>query len=134
MRGVGEALEPLPGAPRVFLALARLGGGLSTAEVFRAWDRMPAFPPNRAEAARDALVRGDFEALRALAANALFAPAAALMPEIARGIDQLYAAGALYAQMTGSGSAVYGAFQSPDEAARAARLLGKGAIVTETLR
>lgn len=133
VRGIGEIVEKLPAGPSVHLALARLGDGLSTADVFRAWDKTPVFPHMDPAGALEALRSGDFYRLRAAARNALTAPAASLLPEILEKIQQLYVFGALYAQMSGSGSTVYGVFTGPDEARRAAEMLGKNAIVTETL-
>jgi 4-diphosphocytidyl-2-C-methyl-D-erythritol kinase len=83
--------------------------------------------------AAEALRSGDYDRLRDAARNALTEPATSLLPEIPEKIQQLYAFGALYAQMSGSGSAVYGVFSSAHEARRAAEMLGKSAIVTETL-
>ena len=67
------------------------------------------------------------------AQNALIAPAVKLCPEITEKIQQLYGLGAAYAQMSGSGSTVYGVHPSEGEARNAAGMLGKNAIVTETL-
>jgi 4-diphosphocytidyl-2-C-methyl-D-erythritol kinase len=133
VRGIGECVERLSGGPRVHLALIRLGDGLSTADVFRAWDETPVFPPMNPTQAAEAIRSGDYDRLRGAARNALTAPAASLLPRIPEKIQQLYAFGALYAQMSGSGSAVYGVFSSVHEARRAAEMLGKSAIVTETL-
>jgi 4-diphosphocytidyl-2-C-methyl-D-erythritol kinase len=133
VRGIGESVEKLPGGPRAHLALMRLGDGLSTADVFRAWDETPVFPPMDPVQAAEAIRSGDYDILRAAARNALTAPAATLLPEIPEKIQQMYALGALYAQMSGSGSTVYGVFPSAAEARRAAETLGKSAIVTETL-
>jgi len=131
--GIGEAVQRLPEGPALHLAMARLGDGLSTVDVFRAWDATPSYPPADAAGAIDALLSGDFDGLRALAHNALTAPASRLMREIPEKIAALYDAGARYAQMSGSGSTVYGVFERRDEAERAARILGKNAIVTETM-
>jgi 4-diphosphocytidyl-2-C-methyl-D-erythritol kinase len=133
VRGVGENIEKLPEGPHVFLALSRLSDGLSTADVFRAWDASPYFPPLDAPSAAEALRVGDFDRLRALSHNALTAPAASLLPEIPEKIRMLYEMGARFAQMSGSGSTVYGVFGGPEDAAEAARMLGKSSIVTETL-
>ena len=133
VRGIGEIVEKLPGGPRVHLALMRLGDGLSTADVFRAWDETPVFPPMDPAKAAEAIRTGDYDCLRAAARNALTVPATSLLLEIPEKIQGLYALGALYAQMSGSGSTVYGVFSSAAEARRAAEMLGKSAIVTETL-
>jgi 4-diphosphocytidyl-2-C-methyl-D-erythritol kinase len=133
VRGIGERVERLPGGPRVFLALSRQADGLSTGDVFHAWDDSPVFPPSDPLGAVEALCSGDFDRLRGAARNALTGPAASLMPEISEKIWLLYASGARFAQMSGSGSTVYGVFSSREEAAEAAAILGKNAIVTETL-
>ncbi len=133
VRGIGERIEHLGPGPGLHLAVARLGGGLSTPEVFRAWDGTPAHPPADARGALEALRTKDFDRLRRVSHNALIAPAAALMPEIPERIRDLYAMGALFAQMSGSGSAVYGVFRDGAAAHAAAKKLGKNAIVTETL-
>ncbi|HEX8298873.1 MAG TPA: 4-(cytidine 5'-diphospho)-2-C-methyl-D-erythritol kinase, partial [Rubricoccaceae bacterium] len=59
--------------------------------------------------------------------NDFEAPLVARHPEIGAARDALRAAGAGYAAMSGSGSAVFGAFERPGEAAEAApRLAGMG--------
>ncbi len=133
VRGVGEKIEKLEGGPKVHLALARLSDGLSTADVFRVWDDAPVFPHIDVSGAAQALIAGDFARLRHLSRNALTVPAAKLLPEIPDKIRALYGAGAAFAEMSGSGSTVYGVFATRGEAAEAARMLGKNAIVTETL-
>jgi 4-diphosphocytidyl-2-C-methyl-D-erythritol kinase len=133
VRGVGEKIERLQGGPRLHVALSRLSDGLSTADVFRAWDNSPSFPPLNPEGAARALLAGDFDRLRQLSHNALAAPAAFLLLEIPDKIRALYDMGAAFAAMSGSGSTVYGVFPSCEEADEAARMLGKNAIVTETL-
>jgi 4-diphosphocytidyl-2-C-methyl-D-erythritol kinase len=133
VRGIGEQVERLPEGPRAFLTLCRLGGGLSTADVFRAWDASPNYPPVDPEGVMEALRAGDFDWLRRTARNALIHPAASLLPEIPEKIERMYALGARFALMSGSGSTVYGVFSTRAEAAEATALLGKNAIVTETL-
>ncbi len=133
VRGIGELVERVSQAPRAFLALSRLGDGLSTADVFRAWDGSPVFPPMDPTRATEALRSCDFDLLRLSARNALTDAAASLLPEIPEKIALLYDLGARYAQMSGSGSTVYGVFNRPEEARQAARMLGKNAIVAETL-
>ena len=131
--GIGEVIEPVPDAPEIPLVLVTPGGGLSTAEVFRLWDR-GGFPPVALDApalaravARRALVKLD-----RLCVNALTAPAVELMPEIVSVMDVLRRLGAKAVFMTGSGSTVVGAFDNPDAARRAAGNI-PGAIMTRTL-
>lgn len=80
-----------------------------------------------------ALARGDLHALAGAAHNALAAPAKRLVPQIDEAERALRARGALFAQMTGSGSAVVGAFadeKTRDAACRA--LKGRFPFVEKT--
>ena len=64
--------------------------------------------------------------------NALEPPAIALLPEIWQARDKLKQLGAVVAQMSGSGSAVFGAFADWEKARAAKEALGYRAILTWT--
>lgn len=131
--GIGERVEPVPGAPEIPLVLVTPGGGLSTAGVFRRWDE-GGYPPAALDTVRlaGAVVRRDLAAVDALGANALTAPAVAMMPRIEAHMRALRALGAGAVFMTGSGSTVVAAFDDA-AAARAAADRVPGAILTRTL-
>lgn len=133
VRGIGEDIVPVPKPPRIPLVLVVPGGGLSTGAVFSLWDRGD-FPDVALDtlALADAVAAQRFSDIDRLNANALTAPAVSLMPEIGQLIDRLRAFGAGAAFMTGSGSAVVGAFETPEAARKAAKDL-PGAIMTNTL-
>ena len=105
--GRGEAVEPLPGAPELRVLIVKPEAGLSTGQVFSRCGVGEIQPT--AEAARR-LAALDFEWLRANTRNDLEPPALELQPVIAECIAALYANGARFARMTGSGSAVFGVF------------------------
>ena len=132
VRGIGEDIRPVPGAPEIPLVLAVPGGGLSTGAVFSLWDA-GGFPPVTldADALADAVAKRDLAAIRRLNANALTAPAVSLLPEVGEALDKLRRLGAAAALMTGSGSGVVGAFESDAAARRAAQAMD-GAILTRT--
>lgn len=171
--GVGERIEPLRNPPHCALVLITPGGGLSTPEVFRAYDEMvkqgedfggkhaenavkysPENPTSgscMAEHSREALARGncaatehsplrlaevllagDYALAERLSFNALEAPAIRLLPEIGKWINRFRELGARYVRMTGSGSTVFGVFDSL-ETARAIASQIPGAIVAETI-
>lgn len=171
--GVGERIEPLRNPPHCALVLITPGGGLSTPEVFRAYDEMvkqgedfggkhaenavkysPENPTSgscMAEHSPKALTRGncaatehsplrlaevllagDYALAERLSFNALEAPAIRLLPEIGKWINRFRELGARYVRMTGSGSTVFGVFDSL-ETARAIALQIPGAIVVETI-
>ncbi|MBQ9988206.1 MAG: 4-(cytidine 5'-diphospho)-2-C-methyl-D-erythritol kinase [Clostridia bacterium] len=120
-RGIGEDILPLYPPEPFFFVILQPEGGLSTPEVYRAYDAMPKPPMVDFESAAQAICAGDISAFAAAAGNMLAPCAAALMPQIDQAVDDLYACGAIYAQMTGSGSAVFGMFENA-MAAETARL------------
>lgn len=133
VRGIGEEILPVPGAPRVPLVIAVPGGGLSTGAVFSLWDegRFPGVALDT-RALAEAVASGDLEAVEQLQANALAGPAVSLLPEVGETIRHLRVLGAVAAFMTGSGSAVVGAFKGEEEALLAASKL-PGAMLAHTL-
>ena len=132
--GIGEGIEPVACAPRIPLVLVVPGGGLSTGAVFSLWDR-GGFPEVRLDTGvlAGAVAARRLDEIDRLCANALTAPALSLMPEIGDLMAQMRALGAGAAFMTGSGSAVVGAFDDPAAARTAAAAL-PGAIVTATMQ
>jgi len=133
VRGIGEDITPVPKAPEIPLVLVVPGGGLSTGAEFSLWDR-GGYPDVAldTDALAEAVAARRLQDIDRLNANALTAPAVSLMPEIRQLIDHMRALGAGAAFMTGSGSAVVGAFEDSEAAAAAAKNL-PGAILTKTL-
>lgn len=116
-QGVGEVLTPFRlGAP-LHLVLAKPAAGVSTRALFERIN-LPQPLPDTARAMA-ALSGGDVRALGLLLCNALQAEAEALVPEIGTLRQRLLALGALGASMTGSGSAVFGLFETSEAAAAA---------------
>lgn len=116
-QGVGEVLTPFRlGAP-LHLVLAKPAAGVSTRALFERLN-LPQPLPDTARAMA-ALSGGDVRALGPLLCNALQAEAEALVPKIGTLRQRLLALGALGACMTGSGSAVFGLFETAEAAAAA---------------
>jgi 4-diphosphocytidyl-2-C-methyl-D-erythritol kinase len=116
VRGAGERVEPLPEPAAHAAVLLPDGGGLATADVFAAADRLGA--------GREA---GELEALAGrlraaagagasplsypdLLVNDLEAPARSLRPGIGDALDELREAGAAVALLSGSGPTAVGLF------------------------
>ena len=133
-RGIGEILSPI--RSRVFpLVLIQPCAALSTKAVFESYHASGDIRHPDTEAALRALADGDLNALRACGGNVLESASIPLRPEIAAAKDALAAAGAAFSQMTGSGSVVFGAFESKETAARAWKALRRrydACILTET--
>ncbi|MBQ8080732.1 MAG: 4-(cytidine 5'-diphospho)-2-C-methyl-D-erythritol kinase [Clostridia bacterium] len=122
LRGIGEIMTPFAPGRRKELVLLQPCEGLSTPEVYRLYDRLPA-QAFSAEQAMQALSRDDLAALSAVGGNSLYPAALSLRPELREGLDQLRKEGAEYAAMTGSGSVVYGVFSDQKSADRACSAL-----------
>ena len=118
--GVGERLTQQPTAPCWPLLIVKPCEGLSTAEVYRDWHRTLTKHVIR-EAALLRAVNSDRPVdLPSHPGNALEAVSMAARSAIAQAVQALRDQGAVCAQMSGSGSAVFGVF--PDQAARDAAL------------
>ena len=132
VRGIGEELVPLEAPPRVPLVLVHPGMGLSTGQVFQRWDEEGRVEqPADIDGLEEALIRGDMAAMAACSGNSLERAAIALLPEVAEAMERMRREGAKLVRMTGSGSAVFGAFET-EEAARIATERIPGAIFTHT--
>jgi 4-diphosphocytidyl-2-C-methyl-D-erythritol kinase len=131
----GDVLFPLADLSPAWVVVARPPFGVSTADAYRWWDEA-----NRSDQSARTVVRKDGDRLAELPAselgNDLEPPVAVRHPEIARFVRLLRRAGARYAAMSGSGSAVFGFYDDKREAGEAAgRCIARGAaaLVTKTL-
>jgi 4-diphosphocytidyl-2-C-methyl-D-erythritol kinase len=133
--GVGERVERVE-LPAMTLVLVPQDEGLSTAAVYGELDRLrddASRQPSLAVGPADAgpadrldpeplrrLAGGPLDALAAGLANDLEPAALSLRPELAETVADLRAAGALAAQVTGSGPTTFGVFADRTAADRAA--------------
>ena len=115
----GDVLFPLIDRPSSWVVLVLPDFGVSTREAYRWWD------DDRAE-----------EELPPETGNDLERPVAARHRVIARAVMRLRRLGSIQAGMSGSGSAVFGLFESERKAGVAARAISGSrvaAVVTRTL-
>jgi 4-diphosphocytidyl-2-C-methyl-D-erythritol kinase len=110
----GDVLFPLIDQRRWWVVIARPAFGVSTKDAFAWWD--------------------DESAPTASAANDLQPIVAARHPEIARLATRLRRAGAAEPAMSGSGSAVFGLFETERSAAAATRAVASREVMTFTTR
>lgn len=133
--GIGEQVRPLEIQNECWLLLLKPEASLSTKEVFVRYRHQDS---ERADLERTVsmLKTGEYRSLQSCCINSLQTPAIELLPPIQNLIQILYKNGAHFAQMSGSGSAVYGVFASRDEAKQAFHSVGCPCyrIVTKTLR
>ncbi|MEL1134840.1 4-(cytidine 5'-diphospho)-2-C-methyl-D-erythritol kinase [Desulfitobacterium sp. THU1] len=119
--GVGDVLKDLPLAPRIHLLIVKPWQGVNTAQAYRSFDQESKFTHLSYEAWQKALASKEAEALAPLLYNDLEPASMKLLPEIARIKGALQEEeGCLGALMSGSGSAVFGMFQSSEQAQRVA--------------
>ena len=118
--GIGTELQRADSKLALHLVILKPCEGLLTREVFGGLvlDGFTHHPntPGAFEAAQ----AGDVDALIRCMGNVLEGPAMAKRPQIAQALGELTALGALHARMSGSGSAVFGLFDSQERAAQAA--------------
>lgn len=131
--GIGEVITPLFPAPTVWLVLTQPCDGLSTKEIFTAYDDPHsgltiAHPRN--ELAQEALLKGDLPALGEAMDNVLESVSVAKRPAIAHAARMLEDAGAIRGMMTGSGSVVYGVFADETSARQAHQQLSNAGVAT----
>ncbi len=121
--GIGEILTPLPCQPGVPLVVVQPCDGLSTREIFAAYHQESDVcrPDNPSAAA--ALAQGNLFSLSGTMQNVMQPVSMQRREGIAMAITELSRRGAVCAQMTGSGSAVFGAFETAEAADKASDAL-----------
>lgn len=133
VRGIGEDVQTLENAPKIPLVVACVSPGLSTQAVFSNFDEAGDSPLNvPMEKLCGRLTAGDFRAADEISGNALERAAIRLLPAVADTMERMCACGSLYTRMSGSGSAVFGVFETADKAREAAQKI-EGATATETV-
>jgi 4-diphosphocytidyl-2-C-methyl-D-erythritol kinase len=122
--GIGELIAPMPKVPRIPIVIAAPPFEVPTAAIFRALKPEHWSGP-APDTDIDAIMRGEISS--AITVNDLAATAIAQFPEIRRLKALLEESGARAAQMSGSGGAVFGMFDSLEDAERAAEKLKRRA-------
>ena len=124
VRGVGDLMKALPPCPDCRFVVVMPSVGVSTPEAFARYDTMGSPVHPDCEAQEQAIRKNDLAAVCAAAGNALeHCSGAVETPSIC---EILRANGAITAQMTGSGAAVFGIFADDAQARAAAAVLRKG--------
>jgi len=118
--GVGEVLAALPAPPDHHIVIAKPEPGADTGTVYRLRDELSAMPGGFVRPVTGALRAGDLDWLARSIGNDLAPVTEKLIPEVTALRERLLALGALGAAMTGSGTAVYGLFETEVEARSAA--------------
>jgi 4-diphosphocytidyl-2-C-methyl-D-erythritol kinase len=129
--GVGERVERVDLPPMTLVLVPQLNG-LSTAAVYGELDRLGGHSDDLDRAPLRALAAGSLDDLAGGVANDLQSAALALRPDLSEPIETLFQAGALAAQVTGSGPTTFGLFDERLAAERAAATIdGRRAAVAQ---
>lgn len=121
--GTGTDLQPLPAFETGYIVIVKPTGGVSTPEAYRLVDgKADLFHPS-ASAFCEALKNGDWEKMTAAIGNSF--EDALCLPDSLAARDMLLKNGAAAACMSGSGSSVFGLFESQDTAERCAAAMGQ---------
>lgn len=118
--GRGDEVSPLPEPPATPIVVLKPRFGVSTAEAYRWVDEDVRLRGRRSPRRLPATWPG----WAVGATNDMEAPVARRQPGIRRAVQALTRAGAVYAAMSGSGSAVFGVFADADAARQAETALG----------
>lgn len=133
--GIGECITSLPCAKSYSLIIAKPDQSLPTKDVYQAYHRFEETHPD-IDSMQDMLSSGTVSNKSNTVFNSLYPPAAVLAPDVSV-IKQAFASsGAVFTEMTGSGSAVFAVYTSKEEADLAFSLLQPQfpfCIRTETL-
>lgn len=121
--GRGERLTKLPDAPEMFFVVCKPALSFSTPELYARLDQAVIGQRPDTTKMRAALQRGDLEAIGKNLCNVFEQAVLSDYPELNYIKSVLMTYGALGAQMTGSGSAVYGVFSSFEYAVVACTML-----------
>lgn len=132
LTGRGEKVQPLNCPKRLNFLLILPKSGVSTAECFREYDRMPVTFIS-ADKMSEAIGAGDFEGIAASVSNALQAPAARLNQEVEEALKAAEALSPSAYAVTGSGSCVYLLYET-EELCRWAKSRYKGKCRTRVVK
>lgn len=121
--GIGENVTPITPLIGVPVLIIPFDKGLSTAEVYRAFDDMGVESWAKVESALAALAANDVEALGQALANDLEPVVTRLRPEVGMARDDLLRHGAVGAAMSGSGPTVFGLYRTDNDAVAALNAL-----------
>lgn len=131
-KGIGEELEDLGAFPKWPILIVKPEISVSTPWAYRAFDEMKKTDaPVDPEAALTVLRSGSIGKLAEILGNDLEAPVIREFPVIGEIKKKMTDHGAAAAMMTGSGSAVFGLFDSMEKAAACAAAMEEVSFITQ---
>lgn len=121
VQGIGDMMKPLPPCPNCWFVVVMPSAGVSTPEAFARYDQVGSSVHPDCAAQEAAVRAADLHAVCAAFGNALEECSGAV--ETPRIRQLLCQNGAVASQMTGSGAAVFGVFETEEQAQLAVKAL-----------
>ncbi len=121
--GIGELLEPAPQLPDCFLVICKPPAGISTPRAYALLDQYPSTRVRATPKMLEALAAGDLRLIGKCLSNR-FEETMRLM-QVKAIKKSMLSAGAFGSEMTGSGSAVFGIFDTEERAKNCLALLAE---------
>lgn len=117
--GIGEQMQPLTPKKYVLLLVMDFANPVSTKNSYKLYDelKVEVHPDN--DGFIDALSNRNYKKMNDCGGNSLIAPSSKIAPRVPEFIQKLYDFGASFSSMTGSGSTVFGVFETVDQALKA---------------
>ncbi len=134
--GRGEILTKLPSFPHYLLVLAKPNFSISTPWAYKTYDSMTEINRPNNDAAIKAIKTGDKAKMFSYMGNVLEVVARTKYPQIEEYKSVMKNAGAIFTQMTGSGSVVFGVAKDEKTAENIAEAINKTGckvFITETM-
>ncbi len=121
--GIGDVMTFLPPLQSAFAVILKPDFSLNTKEMYSLYDLSEKDLPPDFSKIQAALCEKNIPALGKTLYNAFLPPALSLKPQIAYHLDRILKSGALGASMSGSGSCLFGLYESKKDADKAAESL-----------
>ncbi len=124
-RGIGEKLESVKSLENVWVLLSKPNIGVSTRDVYKAYDRHEVRRHPNTTAVIEAAAKSDLQGLSKEMYNVLEEVTTSLYPMVSEVKRKIHQSGASAVMMSGSGPTVFGLFTSYDRAQKAEKQLKK---------
>lgn len=129
--GMGEILKPLPQMPKCSVLIAKPPVSVSTKAVYEALDAKEITSHPDIDGILEGLERGSLRQVAASMGNVLEDVTIPMHPVIREIKQEMMAAGALNAMMSGSGPTVFGLFESRADARKAQRQIREKSLARQ---
>lgn len=129
--GIGEILTPVAPMPKAYVLLAKPGINVSTPKVYQKLDELTIVEHPDIDGVLEGLQEQDLHKVASSMGNVLEQVTISKYPVIAKIKEEMLAAGALNAMMSGSGPTVFGIFEKKADAWKAKEALKESRLAKQ---